>query len=63
MRRVFATRYSLKKQRHAGNEQETEDNLTESGFVEEAKASGLVARAIGRTGARGVSVAPRVSVP
>jgi polar amino acid transport system substrate-binding protein len=29
------------------------------GFVEEAKASGLVARAIERTGARGVSVAPR----
>ena len=27
--------------------------------VEEAKASGMVARAIGRTGARGVSVAPR----
>jgi len=33
------------------------------GFVEEAKASGLVARAIERTGARGVSVAPRASVP
>jgi polar amino acid transport system substrate-binding protein len=29
------------------------------GVVEEAKASGLVARAIERTGARGVSVAPR----
>jgi polar amino acid transport system substrate-binding protein len=29
--------------------------------VEEAKASGLVARAIEKTGARGVSVAPRVS--
>jgi polar amino acid transport system substrate-binding protein len=29
-------------------------------FVEDAKASGLVARAIERTGARGVSVAPRV---
>jgi polar amino acid transport system substrate-binding protein len=29
------------------------------GFVEEAKASGLVARAIAETGARGVSVAPR----
>ncbi|HUF91470.1 MAG TPA: ABC transporter substrate-binding protein [Candidatus Limnocylindria bacterium] len=29
------------------------------GFVEEAKASGLVARAIERTGARGVSVAPK----
>jgi polar amino acid transport system substrate-binding protein len=29
------------------------------GFVEEAKASGLVARAIEKTGARGVSVAPR----
>ena len=29
------------------------------GFVEDAKASGLVARAIERTGARGVSVAPR----
>jgi polar amino acid transport system substrate-binding protein len=28
------------------------------GFVEEVKASGLVARAIARTGARGVSVAP-----
>jgi len=28
------------------------------GFVEEAKASGLVARAIAKTGARGVSVAP-----
>jgi hypothetical protein len=27
--------------------------------VEEAKASGLVARAIERTGARGVAVAPR----
>ena len=33
------------------------------GFVEDAKASGLVGRAIERTGARGVSVAPRVSVP
>ena len=32
------------------------------GFVEDAKASGLVARAIERTGARGVSVAPRASV-
>ena len=31
------------------------------GFVEDAKASGLVARAIERTGARGVSVAPRSS--
>jgi polar amino acid transport system substrate-binding protein len=31
------------------------------GFVEEAKASGLVARAIDKTGARGVSVAPRAS--
>ena len=31
-------------------------------FVEDAKASGLVARAIERTGARGVSVAPRASV-
>jgi len=30
-------------------------------FVEEAKASGLVARAIERTGARGVSVAPGAS--
>ena len=30
------------------------------GFVEEAKASGLVARAIEKTGARGVSVAPAV---
>ena len=29
------------------------------GLVEEAKASGLVARAIDKTGARGVSVAPR----
>src|SRR5262249_60311328 len=29
------------------------------GVVEEAKASGLVARAIERTGARGVEVAPR----
>jgi polar amino acid transport system substrate-binding protein len=28
-------------------------------FVEEAKSSGLVARAIERTGARGVSVAPK----
>jgi polar amino acid transport system substrate-binding protein len=33
------------------------------GFVEDAKASGLVARAIERTGARGVSVAPRASAP
>lgn len=32
------------------------------GFVEDAKASGLVARAIERTGARGVTVAPRVAV-
>lgn len=32
------------------------------GFVEDAKASGLVARAIERTGARGVSVAPVVPV-
>jgi polar amino acid transport system substrate-binding protein len=32
------------------------------GFVEDAKASGLVARAIERTGARGVSVAPRAVV-
>jgi polar amino acid transport system substrate-binding protein len=31
--------------------------------VEDAKASGLVARAIERTGARGVSVAPRASMP
>jgi polar amino acid transport system substrate-binding protein len=31
------------------------------GFVEDAKASGLVARAIEQTGARGVSVAPRAS--
>jgi polar amino acid transport system substrate-binding protein len=31
------------------------------GVVEEAKASGLVARAIARTGARGVSVAPAAS--
>jgi polar amino acid transport system substrate-binding protein len=31
--------------------------------VEEAKASGLVARAIERTGARGVSVAPRATAP
>jgi len=30
------------------------------GFVEEAKGSGLVARAIEKTGARGVSVAPKV---
>jgi polar amino acid transport system substrate-binding protein len=29
------------------------------GFVEDAKSSGLVARAIERTGARGVSVAPK----
>ena len=33
------------------------------GFVEDAKASGLVARAIEKTGARGVSVAPRAPVP
>lgn len=32
------------------------------GVVEEAKASGLVARAIEKTGARGVSVAPRAPV-
>jgi polar amino acid transport system substrate-binding protein len=32
------------------------------GFLEEAKASGLVARAIEKTGARGVSVAPRAPV-
>ena len=32
-------------------------------FVEDAKASGLVARAIEKTGARGVSVAPRASAP
>jgi len=32
------------------------------GFVEEAKASGLVGRAIEKTGARGVSVAPKVPV-
>lgn len=32
-------------------------------FVEEAKASGVVARAIERTGACGVAVAPRVAVP
>jgi polar amino acid transport system substrate-binding protein len=32
------------------------------GFVEEAKASGLVARAIEKTGARGVSVAPKAPV-
>ena len=31
------------------------------GLVEEAKASGLVARAIDKTGARGVSVAPRAT--
>jgi polar amino acid transport system substrate-binding protein len=31
------------------------------GFVEDAKASGLVARAIERTGARGVSVVPKAS--
>jgi polar amino acid transport system substrate-binding protein len=31
------------------------------GFVEEAKASGMVARAIEQTGARGVSVAPRAA--
>jgi len=31
------------------------------GFVEDAKASGLVARAIEKTGARGVSVAPKAS--
>jgi len=33
------------------------------GFVEEAKASGLVTRAIERTGARGVAVAPRAFLP
>jgi len=33
------------------------------GFVEEAKASGLVGRAIDRIGARGVSVAPRAPAP
>ena len=33
------------------------------GFVEDAKASGLVARAIERTGARGVSVASRAAAP
>ena len=33
------------------------------GFVEEAKASGLVARAIEKTGAVGVSVAPRAGAP
>ena len=33
------------------------------GFVEEAKASGVVARAIERIGARGVSVAPRAATP
>lgn len=32
------------------------------GFVEEAKASGLVARAIEKTGARGVSVTPKAPV-
>jgi len=32
------------------------------GFVEEAKASGLVGRAIEKTGARGVSVAPKAPV-
>jgi polar amino acid transport system substrate-binding protein len=32
------------------------------GYVEDAKASGLVARAIERTGAHGVSVAPRASL-
>jgi polar amino acid transport system substrate-binding protein len=32
------------------------------GFVEEAKASGLVARAIEKTGARGVSVAPKAPI-
>jgi polar amino acid transport system substrate-binding protein len=31
--------------------------------VEDAKASGLVARAIEKTGARGVSVAPRAAIP
>jgi polar amino acid transport system substrate-binding protein len=31
--------------------------------VEDAKASGLVARAIEKTGARGVSVAPRAPAP
>jgi polar amino acid transport system substrate-binding protein len=33
------------------------------GFVDDVKASGLVARAIEQTGARGVSVAPRASAP
>src|SRR5712691_6243106 len=33
------------------------------GFVEEAKVSGLVARAIEKTGARGVSVAPKAPAP
>jgi polar amino acid transport system substrate-binding protein len=33
------------------------------GFVEDAKGSGLVTRAIEKTGARGVSLAPRVAVP
>jgi polar amino acid transport system substrate-binding protein len=32
------------------------------GFVEEAKASGLVARAIEKTGAVGVAVAPKAPV-
>jgi polar amino acid transport system substrate-binding protein len=31
------------------------------GVVEDVKASGLVGRAIARTGARGVTVAPRVT--
>jgi polar amino acid transport system substrate-binding protein len=31
------------------------------GVVEDAKASGMVARAIERTGARGVTVAPRAA--
>jgi hypothetical protein len=31
--------------------------------VEDAKSSGLVARAIEKTGARGVSVAPKASAP
>jgi len=33
------------------------------GFIEEAKASGLVARAIEKTGFRGVSVAPKAAAP
>jgi polar amino acid transport system substrate-binding protein len=32
-------------------------------FVEDAKASGLVARAIEKAGFRGVSVAPRAAAP